>query len=137
MYAPAQVRFLEYDVLGKDKPQGYCNAGRDDISGNRGRNGHPEHIAILFLEQKIETEPVNEDIEQLIGSAAGQVPEGLFVYPCRKWTMKKVDELKYVGAAFLHSRVVVMAAKLTHFDIVPQQQRISLKIAQKKFGEFK
>ncbi len=91
-----QIRLRENYVPGHDKTRRKAEAERHCIGCNLRRN---PHIAInmnrVFVNDEIESNKLNNNVENSIGTTACQVSERLGWYPPRKRLMKKINNAYY------------------------------------------
>ena len=66
MHPFTEIRFREDDIPGKNKPQGKTDAKGDNIGGNMGTDRPLINHNILFVYYIIETDKVEENVEQLV-----------------------------------------------------------------------
>lgn len=89
-----QIGLCKNHIFGQSKSQRKADAERHDKSSDVRGNNQGRKDEGFSLQDKIIADKIDQDIQNGIGAATGEIPEGLLINPPRERLMKEINDIE-------------------------------------------
>ena len=96
LYAPMQRGFREYDIAGQEKPRRKAHTKGNENGCNMGLDDKESKVNVVFVQDKIISYGIHDDVQDSIGTPAGRITISLQGHYLAEKGVKEIEKRDYV-----------------------------------------